>query len=82
MSVPTLRIRDKPKSDVQIQKLPLKYRVIACFDTLQYAPWSKETNSLSWGGNPFLWSRKEKILILGVLPFGAAYLSCLAVEAI
>lgn len=42
MSSPALRIRDKPKTDVHIQKLPLKYRVIAWSDTLQHALWSKE----------------------------------------
>lgn len=47
MSVPTFRVRDKPQPDVHIQKLPLKYRVIVCSDTLQHAPWSKD-----WEENP------------------------------
>lgn len=74
MSGLALRIRDKPKPDVQIQKLLLKYRVVACSDTLRHALWSKEANSQSLGGNPFL--RSWIILILGgVLPFGVACLS-------
>lgn len=54
MSVPTFIIRDEPKADVHIQKLPLKYKGIACSDTLEHGPWSKETNNQSLGGNPLL----------------------------